>query len=438
MTDPLPQDPGERSLWTDTAIADPVTERLEEALKTDVLVVGGGYTGLSSALHLAERGIDVVLLEARCVGYGGSGRNAGLVNAGIWRNPDHVRRVLGEAAGERFNLALRDSPALVFDLVERHRLDCDARRVGTINLAHCAAAMDYLEDRCRQLEALGARVELIDSARSRALSGSPLYHFGGILDPSAGTIQPLSYARALAGAALARGARVYARSAIESLTRRGNRWLAQTAHGEVEAEQVILATNAYADASSAGVRESTLPVFIFQCATPPLDDALAAAIIPARHGLWDTQALMTSSRVDANGRLVMSSAGSLQGFQRPIRQDWMTRMRNRLYPQTRDIDWEFAWSGQIGVTSSKVLRVQLLAPGVFAPAGYNGRGIGTGTVMGVHLAATIASGNRDEFPFPIEALYREKWSGVRAAYYSYATLALQFFDRRGPRAGEGD
>ncbi len=298
--------------------------------------------------------------------------------------------------------------------------------------------MDYLADRSRQLQALGAGVELIDGMRSRALSGSPLYHFGGILDPAAGTIQPLSYARALAGAALGAGARVYARSAIESLTRRGNRWLAQTARGEVEAEQVILATNAYADANSAGVRESTLPVFIFQCATPPLPDAMAAAIIPERHGLWDTQTLMTSSRIDAAGRLVMSSAGRLHGFQRPIRQDWMTRMRERMYPQTRGIDWEFAWSGQVGVTSSKILRVQLLAPGVFAPAGYNGRGIGTGTVMGKHLAATIASGNRDDFPFPIEALYREKWSGVRAAYYSYGTLALQFLDRRGARAGQGE
>ncbi len=119
MTDSLPQDNAERSLWATTAIADPVNERLETALRTDVLVVGGGYTGLSSALHLAERGIDVALLEARCIGYGGSGRNAGLVNAGVWRNPDHVRRVLGDAAGERFNLALRDSPALVFELVER-------------------------------------------------------------------------------------------------------------------------------------------------------------------------------------------------------------------------------------------------------------------------------------------------------------------------------
>jgi glycine/D-amino acid oxidase-like deaminating enzyme len=107
----------------------------------------------------------------------------------------------------------------------------------------------------------------------------------------------------------------------------------------------------------------------------------------------------------------------------------MTRNRDRLYPQARGIGWEYAWSGQVGVTSTRILRVQLPAPGVFAPAGYNGRGIGPGTVIGKYLAATLASGNRDDFPFPIQALYREKWSSLRAAYYDYSSLAFQFIDR---------
>ena len=140
--------------------------------------------------------------------------------------------------------------------------------------------------------------------------------------------------------------------------------------------------------------------------------------------------MMTSSRIDCDGRLVMSSAGRLQGGQRSIRQDWMMRNRDRLFPQTAGTSWEYAWSGQVGVTSTKILRVQLLAPGVFAPAGYNGRGIAPGTVMGKQLAQTIVSGNRDEFPFPIEALYREKLAGVRAAGYSYGSLAFQMLDRR--------
>lgn len=431
MTEYPPQDADENSLWSDGATAGPVSEALTEALRADVLVVGGGYTGLSSALHLAEKGISVVLLEARSIGFGGSGRNAGLVNAGIWKTPDDVQKLMGEDAARRFNLALRDSPALVFNLVERFDMQCHAERCGTVHIAHNTSGMDYLQDRCRQLQQLGAAVELIDGNRTHAISGSPVYRHGGILDPGAGTIQPLSYARSLALAAIDQGARLFQQSGIKSLARRDDCWLAKTDTGEVSAEQVIIATNAYADNNSEKVRESTLPVFIFHCATPPLPADIAASIIPQRHGLWDTDSLLTSSRIDHQGRLVMSAPGRLPGSQRATRKNWLMRKRDRLYPQLKGTPWAYQWSGQIGVTSTKILRVQLLAPGLFAPAGYNGRGIGVGTVMGKELADTIASGNRDDFPFPIEALYREKWSSIRAGYYDYGTLALQFFSGRG-------
>ncbi len=430
MPDHLPQDAGESSLWGASAIANPVEGPLQEALQAEVLIIGGGYTGLSSALHLAEKGVSVVLLEANSIGFGGSGRNAGLVNAGVWQNPDHVRAQLGDEAGERFNLALRDSPALVSSLVERHNLDCDFQSTGTVNIAHNANAMRHLENRCRQMQDLGAAVELIDGESAQAISASPVYRHGGIHDPGAATIHPLSYARSLAKAALGLGARLFQQSGVETLTRQNDRWLATTADGSVSAEQVIVATNAYADQHSPQVRDSIVPVFIFHCATAPLADEIASAIIPGRQGLWDTQLLLTSSRIDKDGRLVMSSAGRLQGLQRAIRENWMTRMRDQLYPQTRGVGWAFQWSGQIGITSSKILRVQLLAPGVFAPAGYNGRGIGPGSVIGKQLADTIVSGNRDDFPFPIEALYREKWRATRAAYYRYGSLALQFVGRR--------
>jgi glycine/D-amino acid oxidase-like deaminating enzyme len=434
MSENLPQDPGENSLWAATAIESPVGARLRESLSADVLVVGGGYTGLSSALHLAEQGVDVILLEARSIGFGGSGRNAGLVNAGVWRNPRHVALKLGAEQGERFNLALRDSPALVFELVERFAMHCDAQRCGTVQIAHSAAAMRNLEERCRQMQELGAGVELIDGDTAARISASPRYRHGGILDPGAGTIHPLSYVRSLAAAALGAGARIFEDSGIVGFERgSGGGWLAKTGEGEVSAAEVVIATNAYADRNNAEVRASTVPVFIFQCASEPLDADLARRIIPERHGLWDTQSLMTSSRIDPGGRLVMSSAGRLKGYQRAPRENWMTRNRDRLFPQTRGLRWEFRWSGQVGVTDSKILRVQAIAPGVYAPAGYNGRGIGPGTVIGRHLADALVRGDFDEFPFPLEAPHRESLRNLRAAFYDYGTLALQVADRRGAR-----
>ena len=430
MVEHIPQDSGEKSLWGESAIANPVTESVNGNHEADVLVVGGGYTGLSTALHLAEQGVSVIVIEAKSVGYGASGRNAGLVNAGLWKSPQHVLDELGEEAGSKFNRALFDSQNSVFDLIDHYRIECQARRCGTINIAHSASAMDYLQSRCEQLQQLGASTSLLDGDQAQQLSGSPVYKFGGILDPEAGTIQPLSYVRGLAQAVQSLDVQVYQESPLLDLQREETRWLAKSEHGQVIADKVVLASNAYSDRHCQGVRESTVPVFIFHCATEPLDDELIAQIIPERHGIWDTRTLLTSSRIDDDGRLIMSSAGSLHGIGRSIRTSWLRRLRNRLYPQVSAAKWAFEWTGQIGVTANCLPRIQLVAPGVFAPSGYNGRGIGTGTVIGKHLAATIVSGNRNEFPFPVETLYREKRRKLRSSYYELGTLALQSIDWR--------
>jgi glycine/D-amino acid oxidase-like deaminating enzyme len=209
-----------------------------------------------------------------------------------------------------------------------------------------------------------------------------------------------------------------------------NQWQAKTPDALVTAHHVIIATNAYSDEHCVGVQQSTLPIFIFHCATRPLDAEVAQGIVPQGHGIWDTRLLLTSSRIDSSKRLVMSSAGSLHGFPKKMRQDWMQRLRDRLYPQTRGVEWAYHWSGQVGLTSNKLLRIQELAPGLIAPVGYNGRGIAPGTVIGAQLADLLITSNRKDFPFPIQPLKREAWRVARAAYYEYGTLALQLIDRR--------
>jgi len=430
MVDSAPQDSGEHSLWADSGVSDLETPGLAGSHKVDVLVVGGGFTGLSCALHLAEQGATVCLLEAKSFGFGGSGRNAGLINAGVWQMPEYVEQQLGKIAGERFNLALRDSPELVFKLIEKYQIDCDARRTGTINIAHKASALHYLENRFRQLRDRGSGVMFLDGAQAETFSGSPLYCHGGILDPNAGTMQPLNYARGLASAAIEQGAKLFQQVPLRSLMRVGSQWQAKTDDAIVTAHNVVIATNAYSDEDCAGVKQSTVPVFIFHCATQPLDAEIAAGIIPQRHGIWDTRLLLTSSRIDGSNRLLMSSAGPLHGVQKLIRQGWMKRLRDRLYPQTRGIEWSYHWSGQVGLTSNKILRIQELAPGLIAPAGFNGRGIGPGTVIGAQLANLLVSNNRKEFPFPVQPLKREAWRVARSTYYKFGTLALQLADRR--------
>ena len=163
MTNNLPQGFDEHSLWANTAESDLAVSIPDGSYNTDVLVIGGGYTGLSTALHVAMQGVSVILLEAKHFGFGGSGRNAGLVNAGVWQTPEHVEQQLGKQVGERFNRALRDSPDLVFELVRELAIDCDAERTGTINIAHKASGLAYLENRFQQLQKRGSGVKFLNA-----------------------------------------------------------------------------------------------------------------------------------------------------------------------------------------------------------------------------------------------------------------------------------
>src|SRR5262245_42404977 len=219
-------------LWAHTAPPAPQVQRLSEALRADVVVVGAGYTGLSAALHLAEAGSQVVVLEADEIGFGGSGRNVGLVNAGLWMPPDNVVRTLGADRGERLIALLGDAPSLVFDLIARHGIDCEGTRTGTLHCAIGQRGLKQIEGRAAQWQRRGAAVELLDRAETESKTGSATFD-GALLDRRAGTIQPLAYARGLARAAAAAGARLFSGSPVVSTARHDGRWSVRTSAGAV-------------------------------------------------------------------------------------------------------------------------------------------------------------------------------------------------------------
>ncbi|MGE0149200.1 MAG: NAD(P)/FAD-dependent oxidoreductase, partial [Parvibaculaceae bacterium] len=221
------------SLWAATASPAPDYQRVAGAERCDVAVVGAGFTGLSAALHLARRGRSVVVLDAAEPGWGASGRNGGQVIAGLKLNPDDLAEAFGPQMGGRVTQAMGSAADLVFSLIDHHRIDCAARRSGWIQAAHGRKPYeDLVVPRCRQWQAAGVAARLLDRAGLAELIGSaPAAYHGGWLDPRGGTLQPLSYARGLARAAIAEGARVCAGSAAESLRRAGDRWTVRLAHG---------------------------------------------------------------------------------------------------------------------------------------------------------------------------------------------------------------
>ena len=378
------------SLWARTAPPGPDCPPLDDDLEVDVAVVGAGFTGLSAALRLSERGISCCVLEANEIGYGGSGRNVGLVNAGLWLPPDKIEAALGKEKGERLVSALSEAPDRVFALIDRHGIECEATRTGTIHAAHSLSGQREIAERCAAWSALGAPVELLDRDSAATAIGTRAFH-GGLLDRRAGTINPLGYSRGLAAAAIGAGgrnagARIYAGTPVSGISSTGTGWVVETPHGRVRAGQVLLATNAYG--SGLGADATYTPIHYFQIASTPLGEA-GMDVTPGRQGVWDTAPVMTSVRRDRAGRLILGSMGRLAGR---LSERWADRAARRLFPALGKLEWECAWHGRIALTRDHLPRLLTPAPGLWAVMGYNGRGIGTGTVLGRWLADAALGG----------------------------------------------
>ena len=417
-------------LWELTAPPAPETAELLGSIKVDAAIIGGGYAGLSAALHLAEAGANVALLEAVEIGFGGAGRNVGLVNAGMWVMPDVVADMLGGDDGERLLQLLGDAPNLVFDLIDRHRIACELERAGTLHCAVGLKGLKELEARAAQWSRRGAPVEVLNARDTEAKVGSQAYA-GSLWDRRAGTIQPLAYARGLAGAALNAGAKIFTRSAVTSAGRIDGKWKLQTAAGHVIADRVIVATDAYATGPWSEVRTEQIHLPYFNFATQPLSDNIRASILPERQGAWDTNAVMSSFRFDRAGRLVFGSFGALRGTGAAVHRSWARRALKKLFPQIGEVQFEAEWYGLIGMTDDHLPRFHKLADNVTGFSGYNRRGIAPGTAFG-RLLARHALGQLDEkdLPLPASAPTKPSFRNAKAAYYEIGAQLLHLVEAR--------
>ena len=413
------------SLWDETAAEpDPVSPMTADVV-TDIAVVGGGFTGLSTALHAAGNGLDVCVLEAMQIGYGGSGRNVGLVNAGLWLPPQDVRAHFGEERGARLVEVLGEGPNYVMSLIQKYQIRCELTRTGSIHAAHSPGGFRDLTRRAEEWERLGAPVSLLSREAACEKIGSSAF-YGGLLDSRAGTINPMGYVRGLARAAKAASARIYTGVPVTKLTRQGDGWLLQTGHGTVTARSVVLATNAYTDELWPGLRESFVPINYFQVATVPLGDRVAS-ILAERQGLWDTGTVMFSLRRDAEDRLIIGSMGSVIGGAKGLSERWAARQLKRLFPDLGPVAFEKSWHGQIAMTADHIPRIHRLAEGLYTPIGYNGRGIAPGTIFGKAVADLLAGGDEADLPLPVTGVKQEAARNLKAGFYQTVFAANQIF-----------
>jgi glycine/D-amino acid oxidase-like deaminating enzyme len=414
------------SLWAATAAPAPATTPLVSDSQADVVIVGAGYCGLSTALHLAERGVRVVVLEAREIGFGGSGRNGGQVIPGVKFDPSELLTQFGAERGQRLVDFVGGTADAVFDLINKHRMDVPVVRQGWIQGAHSAEALRMAERRVRDWTGQGVAAQLLDRAETARLLGSDSY-LGGWSDPRGGGIQPLSYVRGLARAALAAGVVIHTDSPVAELAQAPGGWRVKTARGpQVSAEQVLLCTNGYTDDLWPQLRKTIISANSFQVATAPLPEAVRKSILPGGQVSSDARNLLLYYRIDHSGRLLMGGRGTF-GEPDPARPgSWshLERVVGKLFPQAAGVPIDYRWCGHVAITRDYLPHLHRPAPGLLIDIGCQGRGVGLQTRMGQALADYLVSGDVAALPvapsaikpFPLHALRRLYVSAVIAWY----------------------
>lgn len=388
------------SVWAATAPAPIETVPLSGDHVADVVIVGAGYTGLSTALHLVP-GVDTVVLEASEIGFGASGRNNGLAIPTLAKaDPEEILRVFGPEKGESTIALIRDSAKLVFDLIREHGMEKAGEQNGWIQPAHSPGRMRLVERRLKEWTSRGAKADLLSREALRDLIGSDAWH-GGWIAHEGGTVHPMAYARGLAKAAAGNGARIHTRSPATALENTPKGWRIRTPGGSVTAERVVLATNAYSDDLWPRLRRTFVPVKTWQMATKPLSDNVRKSVLPGRHALSDTRGDLQFARYDWDGRLVSGASLIFDVNSEERLKAHVGARLKRNFPQLGDVEWDHVWSGFLAMTPDYLPRLHVLAPGVFSWLGCNGRGVALATAMGPVLAELARGGRPEDAPLPI-------------------------------------
>jgi len=428
MADPSRLPP---SLWAATAEEAFEGVPLEGEHRFDILVVGGGFTGLSAALNAAQSGASVCVLEASEPGWGASGRNGGQVIPGFKWDPEDLIAKYGADIGEKLVSFAGAAPDRVFELIGQHNIRCGHARDGWIQGVHAKSALPAVEKRAAEWNARGASVRMIYGDEAREVIGSPAY-VAGLVEPRGGRLNPLSYARGLARAASSAGAIVSPRSPVKSLAQAGNKWAATTPLAKVRADRVLLATNGYTGDLWPRLKQTIIPVASYIVATRPLSHNLRQSILSGRYVISDTRRLLTYSRLDDAGRLLVGARGK---WADPMNvQDFthVTKQVGELFPQVGTIsEPEFFWSGRVAITPDYLPHVHEPEPGLLMVLGLNGRGVAMATALGAAAGKFLTSGERLALPLPTSEISTIPFHGARRSYVAAMSAWYRMLDGLG-------
>jgi glycine/D-amino acid oxidase-like deaminating enzyme len=409
------------------------TARLEGRIRSEVAIVGAGFTGLSTALHLSRKGISVAVVEGREVGWGGSGRAFGQVVPYAKHHEHHIYSTFGPEYGERLINLLSSGPDLVYGLIDKFGIECEPVRTGLLFAAHTRAAAEKLNRRADFWQARSEPVNVLEGDALEKIVGSRYYPLA-LLDRRGGSVNPLGFVRGLAGAAISAGARLFENSPAIKLARQGNAWLLKTDAGEILADTIVLATDAYTDDLWPGLRHSIIPIRAYHIMSAPLSENLRASILPGGQSLTDSRRLYSGIRVRPDGRLHMSVDGPPFSDGLAFSAHGSTRV-NTLFPQIGELQWQEQVSGWVGVSTDQYPRIYELGKGLLGAVGLSGRGIAFGTLLGLELSRRVMREPESECALPLSKLPRA-YNSTMMRLLAYGLISLyRVLDSRELKSG---
>lgn len=412
------------SWYAATAAPAPDRPALKGDRRADVAIIGAGYTGLSAALHLAEAGFDVALMDAHRVGWGASGRNGGQLGTGQRVEQEELEKMVGAGDARRLWDLAEEAKATVRDLIARHAIDCDLKP-GVIHTIHRARYFDDLKAEAEHLAThYDYPTEVLDRDALRAIVDSPAY-FGGSVDPGASHLHPLNYALGLANAAEAAGATIYERSEITKSHTTGAP-IVETADGRITADHVILACNGYLGDLSPPVAARVMPINNFILATEPLEESVAQRVIANGMAVADSKFVVNYYRLSPDRRLLFGGQESY-GYRFPSDiKGFVRKAMLSIYPYLKDTRIDYGWGGTLAITMSRLPHLARIAPNVLSVSGYSGHGVAIATLSG-KIAAEAIRGQSEQFDlmsslptprFPGGPSFRSPLLALAMAWYS--------------------
>ena len=415
------------SIWSATSDKKIVGNKLMPTQQFDIVIIGGGLSGVSAAFHCAKLGLKACLLEKQTVGWGASGRNGGQVIPGLKELPDQVLNYFGKEMGKRIITLAGSAPDYVFDLIKTNNIECSASQNGWIQASITNAGLDTNKSLVRQWIEYGAPVELLSTPEVRSLIGSDTYS-GGILDYRGGKLHPLNYVIGLAQAAQDAGTIIFQECPVNSIKSKNGGYEINCPEGSINAEKVVLTTNAYGDVQTGTINRNIISVQSVQVATAPLSDNVLKTILPKGQVVSDTRRLLKYFRIAEDGRLLMGGRGGVSNRGTSAQIKDLKRSVSEMFPIIGEIKYDYSWGGNVALTLNHFPQISVFENGIISLSGYNGRGVALTTVLGKVVAEFLNQIPEKDLNFPIQKLKAIPFSKYHNMVLPFATWYKKLLD----------